>query len=461
MAPKKVQKKPAAKKRVVKKKKPNKHLRGEASGLIFLAVGVIMFLSVFFKNSMGPIGELLGRHAGGLFGLTGYLIPVLIMIHSFIKIFKPHLLNENRRFSMILVLMMLISAMLQAGLHDIAYYENMNLLQYINAFYREGLRAVGKGATGFVASGGAFGGIIGVPLLFVFKKWGTMIILTTLSIIVALLITRLSIAETARNIKRGTSEAFNSMVDAARKKRDNWELRRSLNAMADEESAASATSPPERKKRGRVGVADFTLEAQANAEQMAAKGMRKESSKESSQKDAYSKLGEKVQQAQNESLQKEPATEQNAPFEFDLSTQPSSLTFEIQEVGIGGDSASEPVSTNTSAPAEKTQRKPKAKPEEAQAASAPIPSTTEALGYTIEKSDKYLYPPVELLSKSSEGESNMNKIKAAAVDNAKKLESTLESFGIGAKVINVSVGPAFTRYELQPAPGIKAVSYTH
>ena len=35
------------------------------------------------------------------------------------------------------------------------------------------------------------------------------------------------------------------------------------------------------------------------------------------------------------------------------------------------------------------------------------------------------------------------------------MEETLSSFGIGAKVINVSVGPAFTRYELQPAPGVK------
>jgi S-DNA-T family DNA segregation ATPase FtsK/SpoIIIE len=62
---------------------------------------------------------------------------------------------------------------------------------------------------------------------------------------------------------------------------------------------------------------------------------------------------------------------------------------------------------------------------------------------------------VELLKKSSESDNNMNKIKSAAVENAKKLEATLESFGVGAKVINVSVGPAFTRYELQPALGVK------
>jgi S-DNA-T family DNA segregation ATPase FtsK/SpoIIIE len=41
------------------------------------------------------------------------------------------------------------------------------------------------------------------------------------------------------------------------------------------------------------------------------------------------------------------------------------------------------------------------------------------------------------------------------LENAKKLEETLDSFGINAQIINVAVGPAFTRYELQPSPGVK------
>ncbi|HBI03290.1 MAG TPA: cell division protein FtsK [Paenibacillaceae bacterium] len=39
--------------------------------------------------------------------------------------------------------------------------------------------------------------------------------------------------------------------------------------------------------------------------------------------------------------------------------------------------------------------------------------------------------------------------------NARKLESTLESFGVQAKVLQVHRGPAVTRYELQPAIGVK------
>ncbi len=37
----------------------------------------------------------------------------------------------------------------------------------------------------------------------------------------------------------------------------------------------------------------------------------------------------------------------------------------------------------------------------------------------------------------------------------RKLEETLASFGIAAKVSNITSGPSITRFELIPGPGIK------
>ncbi|MCI8345612.1 MAG: DNA translocase FtsK [Clostridia bacterium] len=67
--------------------------------------------------------------------------------------------------------------------------------------------------------------------------------------------------------------------------------------------------------------------------------------------------------------------------------------------------------------------------------------------------ENYEFPPVELLS---EGESKGPKGgKKAVTDTATKLQKTLYSFGVSAKVENVSVGPAITRYELKPAEGVR------
>ena len=92
MAPKKVQKRPVSGKKKSKKSKKAAHLRGEVSGLILVTLGILMGLSVYFTNSVGPLGELLGRHVGGLFGLSGFAVPPLILFHGLIKIFKPQYL---------------------------------------------------------------------------------------------------------------------------------------------------------------------------------------------------------------------------------------------------------------------------------------------------------------------------------------------------------------------------------
>lgn len=76
------------------------------------------------------------------------------------------------------------------------------------------------------------------------------------------------------------------------------------------------------------------------------------------------------------------------------------------------------------------------------------------LEHTITVEDEnYEYPPVEILSKgSSKGLKGGAK---ALTDTATKLQKTLYSFGVSAKVENVSVGPAITRYELKPAEGVR------
>ncbi|MFC0215683.1 DNA translocase FtsK [Paenibacillus chartarius] len=64
----------------------------------------------------------------------------------------------------------------------------------------------------------------------------------------------------------------------------------------------------------------------------------------------------------------------------------------------------------------------------------------------------YELPSLSLLAKPPAGKgSELSDYKA----NARKLEATLESFGVRAKVLEVVRGPAVTRYEIQPDVGVK------
>ena len=67
--------------------------------------------------------------------------------------------------------------------------------------------------------------------------------------------------------------------------------------------------------------------------------------------------------------------------------------------------------------------------------------------------ENYEYPPIELLLTPGKTATKMG--KKAVTDTANKLQKTLYSFGVSAKVENVSVGPTITRYELKPAEGVR------
>ena len=72
---------------------------------------------------------------------------------------------------------------------------------------------------------------------------------------------------------------------------------------------------------------------------------------------------------------------------------------------------------------------------------------------------KYQFPPIQLLKPklNSDDSDAMEEMQ----NNAKKLIDTLTSFGVKAKIVNICRGPSVTRYELQPAPGVKISKITN
>lgn len=68
-------------------------------------------------------------------------------------------------------------------------------------------------------------------------------------------------------------------------------------------------------------------------------------------------------------------------------------------------------------------------------------------------SASYTHPPLSILKKISRNRNS--KPPKDVAQNAVTLIETLENFNVSAKIINTCQGPAVTRYELEPAPGVK------
>ena len=71
----------------------------------------------------------------------------------------------------------------------------------------------------------------------------------------------------------------------------------------------------------------------------------------------------------------------------------------------------------------------------------------------------YDYPPIDLLEQGDQQKVTQAH-KEADMEKADMLIETLNSFGIDTRLVGIAHGPAVTRFELQPAPGVKVSRIT-
>jgi len=82
----------------------------------------------------------------------------------------------------------------------------------------------------------------------------------------------------------------------------------------------------------------------------------------------------------------------------------------------------------------------------------------ETLVFPGRPSRAYTLPDLSLLEQNAVGKARSGKVDPEEV--ARSLERTLASFGVDARVVRWETGPVVTRYELQPAPGVKVQKIT-
>ncbi|MDD6308197.1 MAG: DNA translocase FtsK [Clostridia bacterium] len=144
-------------------------------------------------------------------------------------------------------------------------------------------------------------------------------------------------------------------------------------------------------------------------------------------------------------------TEAEEPFDFD-----SIKIFTHDQLSLenaGGDNPAPSAATEEAAAPKAPIDAPKASAEaEDEAEKAIAVADIEAEMTQNQPPREYIYPSLDLLEQ--------HKSKAAAPledlrESAKKLVETLKSFGVEAKVLEVTRGPSVTRFELQPSAGVK------
>lgn len=149
------------------------------------------------------------------------------------------------------------------------------------------------------------------------------------------------------------------------------------------------------------------------------------------------------------------ATQQNGRFIDDTEPEPGDNSYEFETESVYVDVPEEPIiSAFTENVKPKAQPADKAPAVQEEPAADTDPGDVQILTTAEElENEEYQLPPMELLTLPPH--SDQSGEYAGIQKNAKKLEKTFQSFGVRAKVTQVHLGPAVTKYEVLPDTGVK------
>jgi S-DNA-T family DNA segregation ATPase FtsK/SpoIIIE len=297
----------------------------------------------------------------------------------------------NPKYIHIIIVLLLLSAIISSGPYDSKKFTNQGFIGSLSVFYDEGTALSG---------GGVLGGIISMPFISIFRQVGTLIILTAFSIIMLIRLTNISLAGFLRNVKNKSTE-LKVIKGAGNAVRNSFR-----GSMPDGDGLV-----PKRKFK----LISFNTDREEDEETV----------KKSNERKVVRESKANVRNEFDISIEEEvkPKTEENSLEAI----MDDDVEFIMKDV--------------------KKKKK------------LDVESYKNDVDKEIALQDmmgaSYNYPPLELLNDNSQEISDIKTLKNTAMEVAKKLEDTLKSFGVEVKVINISRGPAVTRYELQPSPGVK------
>lgn len=398
------------------KKQVQERRQREILGVVWIAVGVLLALYLFF-SATGTLGLWLSQGLFGLFGWFAYLLPVMFIGMGLLCIKGGS--NESFRGTGWLVVlgMLAIVALIQTARGQ--NFENIGYMPYVNEAYLSGSGTPHRG-----------GGFVGAALSYLLLKLGGNALAYTLLIvvilIVILLISRVSIRELSEKAGGALLEAIESTREDREERMDARQEKRKMFTVTLNEN--------EKDEDDDI----FDRMAKRKAKKQAAKPAKPKS---------------------NSILSDDDLT--FLPLEGELMTKPgkkniiknpepvvSDIWEELEKKGQlpnTSDIGKKPVKN---APAGKPRKSAPVKA----AANKPTPALPES-----GEPEAYEPPPFSLLTPSAAAYARSGENPQ---EKGRILIDTLASFHIDAKITDITVGPVLTRFELQPAPGIRVSRIT-
>ena len=473
--------KPRKKRATPAPKKEGFSLRNEVKGIIVIGVAILALLG-FFGFDLGIVGEILTGIFRYVFGFGGIIPCIAVLWLGWRLLYQGKFMSITRRGLLITVFYLL--AITMVPLCRVPVGDEL-------------------ATTALADQGGVVGGFLASFIRTMFGEVGSIIVVAVLMLCCGLLITRLSLGNGLRKAADKTQEGLDKAKEVAVEKVavakeviEDWNEQR--------KEAAQRKAYDREKDTRYTDAAQNAVETLENRGVVAANDDYEvepidthtpSSWKELAELEARNRAAERLVQISEESGD----VVDNGEIRTD-STGEDSKTMpawlhdhdeeyaDIEESDTDDSVEDDVHTTDESGPAEYSYQPTTIGPLEtnhaaiasavpgsgaaassvsAGAGMSSMPLSVPSLASTAEDTAQvavskdgqihrtydrpYHFPSLDILAKGEVGQNNNDEVAY----NAMRLEDVLSSFGISAKVVNATQGPTVTRYEIEPAQGVK------
>lgn len=473
--------KPRKKRATPAPKKEGFSLRNEVKGIIVIGVAILALLG-FFGFDLGIVGEILTGIFRYGFGFGGIIPCIAVLWLGWRLLYQGKFMSITRRGLLITVFYLL--AITMVPLCRVPVGDEL-------------------ATTALADQGGVVGGFLASFIRTMFGEVGSIIVVAVLMLCCGLLITRLSLGNGLRKAADKTQvgldkakEVAVEKVAVAKEVIEDWNEQR--------KEAAQRKAYDREKDTRYTDAAQNAVETLENRGVVAANDDYEvepidthtpSSWKELAELEARNRAAERLVQISEESGD---AVDNGEIRTNSMDDEPKSMPAwlhnhdeehaDIEEFDTDDSVENDAYGTNESGPAEYSYQPTTIGPLEtnhaaiasavpgtgaaassvsAGAGMSSMPLSVPSLASTAEDTaqvavskdgqihrtyDKpYHFPSLDILAKGEVGQNNNDEVAY----NAMRLEDVLSSFGISAKVVNATQGPTVTRYEIEPAQGVK------
>ena len=473
--------KPRKKRATPAPKKEGFSLRNEVKGIIVIGVAILALLG-FFGFDLGIVGEILTGIFRYGFGFGGIIPCIAVLWLGWRLLYQGKFMSITRRGLLITVFYLL--AITMVPLYRVPVGDEL-------------------ATTALADQGGVVGGFLASFIRTMFGEVGSIIVVAVLMLCCGLLITRLSLGNGLRKAADKTQvgldkakEVAVEKVAVAKEVIEDWNEQR--------KEAAQRKAYDREKDMRYTDAAQNAVEAIENRGVVAANDDYEvepidthtpSSWKELAELEARNRAAERLVQISEESGD---AVDNGEIRTDSMDDEPKSMPAwlhdhdeehaDIEEFDTDDSVEDDVHTTDESGPAEYSYQPTTIGPLEtnhaaiasavpgsgaaassvsAGAGMSSMPLSVPSLASTAEDTAQvavskdgqihrtydrpYHFPSLDILAKGEVGQNNNDEVAY----NAMRLEDVLSSFGISAKVVNATQGPTVTRYEIEPAQGVK------